>query len=327
MEEEKREAAVQMGTGSSFSLRKRVWLNIVLFVVTIFSTFFVGISLSLNFKYTEVLAQNSASILSLGEKLRDPQVISLSLIYMVVLLGILLGHELGHFLTCRYYKIDATLPYFIPAPTLIGTLGAFIKIKSPITQKKQLFDIGVAGPLTGFVLSIPALLYGLSLSKAVPPAAGGETFVFVFGEPLILKIFAAMVFNNIPADYSIYLHPIAFAGWVGILVTALNLFPVGQLDGGHVSYALFGKRSRNLAHIFLALFFVMGVFFWVGWFIWALLILFLGLRHPRVLDEEERLSPRRRFIGYVVILIFILSFIPDPIKGLNLFDVLKGIRF
>jgi len=316
-----------MGIAPAFSLKKRIWLNIVLFVITIFSTFFVGISLSINFKYSEVLAQNPQSTLDLVEKLRDPQVISLSIIYVVVLLGILLGHEFGHFLTCRYYKINATLPYFIPAPTLIGTLGAFIKIKSPITRKQQLFDIGVAGPLTGFILSVPALVYGLSLSKAVPPIPHDGAFVYVFGEPLILKIFSAMIFKNIPPDYSIYLHPIAFAGWVGILVTALNLFPVGQLDGGHVSYALLGKKSRNLTRFFLGVFIAMGIFFWVGWFIWAFLLLFLGLRHPRVLDEEVHLSPRRKFIGYVVILIFILSFIPDPIKGLNLFDILKGFRF
>ena len=316
-----------MGIAPAFSLKKRIWLNIVLFVITIFSTFFVGISLSINFKYSEVLAQNPQSTLDLVEKLRDPQVISLSIIYVVVLLGILLGHEFGHFLTCRYYKINATLPYFIPAPTLIGTLGAFIKIKSPITRKRQLFDIGVAGPLTGFILSVPALVYGLSLSKAVPPIPHDGAFVYVFGEPLILKIFSAMIFKNIPPDYSIYLHPIAFAGWVGILVTALNLFPVGQLDGGHVSYALLGKKSRNLTRFFLGVFIAMGIFFWVGWFIWAFLLLFLGLRHPRVLDEEVHLSPRRKFIGYVVILIFILSFIPDPIKGLNLFDILKGFRF
>ena len=313
-----------MGIAPAFSLKKRIWLNIVLFVITIFSTFFVGISLSINFKYSEVLAQNPQSTLDLVEKLRDPQVISLSIIYVVVLLGILLGHEFGHFLTCRYYKIDATLPYFIPAPTLIGTLGAFIKIKSPITRKQQLFDIGVAGPLTGFILSIPALVYGLSLSKAVPPIPHDGAFVYVFGEPLILKIFSAMIFKNIPPDYSIYLHPIAFAGWVGILVTALNLFPVGQLDGGHVSYALLGKKSRNLTRFFLGVFIAMGILFWVGWFIWAFLLFFLGLRHPRVLDEAAHLSPRRKFIGYVVILIFILSFIPAPIKGLNLFDILKG---
>jgi len=327
MEEERQEVPVQMGIAPPFSLKRRIWLNILLFVITVFSTSFVGISLSINFKYSEILAQNPSSALDLVEKLRDPQVISLSIIYMVVLLGILLGHELGHFLTCRYYRINATLPYFIPAPTLIGTLGAFIKIKSPITRKQQLFDIGVAGPLTGFILSVPALVYGLSLSKAVPPIPRDEAFVYVFGEPLILKILGAVIFKNIPPDYSIYLHPVGFAGWVGILVTALNLFPVGQLDGGHISYALLGRKSRNLARIFLGIFVVMGIFFWVGWFIWAFLILFLGLKHPRVLDEEAHLSPRRKFVGYVVILIFILSFIPDPIKGLSLFDILKEFRF
>jgi membrane-associated protease RseP (regulator of RpoE activity) len=233
---------------------------------------------------------------------------------------------MGHFLTCRYYKINATLPYFIPAPTLIGTFGAFIKIKSPITRKHQLFDIGVAGPLTGFILSVPALVYGLSLSKAVPPIAR-DAADYVFGEPLILKFFGSMIFKNIPPDYSIFLHPVAFAGWVGILVTALNLFPFGQLDGGHISYALFGKKSQKLNRFFLGVFIAMGIFFWVGWFIWAFLLLFMGLKHPRVLDEETPLSPGRKFISYVVILIFILSFIPDPIKGLSLFDILKGFRF
>jgi hypothetical protein len=327
MQEETQEAPAQMGMAPPFSLKRKVWLNIVLFVLTIFSTLFVGISLSLNFKYTEVIAQNNLSALDLVEKLKDPQVISLSIIYVVVLLGILLGHEMGHFLTCRYYKINATLPYFIPAPTLIGTFGAFIKIKSPITRKQQLFDIGVAGPLTGFILSVPALAYGLSLSKAVPPIARDEVFVYVFGEPLILKFFAAMIFKDIPPDYSIYLHPVAFAGWVGILVTALNLFPFGQLDGGHISYALFGKKSRNLTRFFLGVFIAMGIFFWVGWFIWAFLLLFMGLKHPPVQDGGAPLSPGRKFISYVVISIFILSFIPDPIKGLSLFDILKEFLF
>jgi len=326
MQEETKEAPGQMGMAPAFSLKRRIWLNIVLFVLTIFSTLFVGISLSISFKYPEVLAQNSPSALDLVEKLRDPQVISLSIIYVVVLLGILLGHEMGHFLTCRYYKINATLPYFIPAPTLIGTFGAFIKIKSPITRKQQLFDIGVAGPLTGFILSVPALVYGLSLSKAVPPIVRDEA-VYVFGEPLILKIFGAMIFKDIPPDYGVFLHPVAFAGWVGILVTALNLFPFGQLDGGHISYALLGKKSRNLTRFFLGVFIAMGIFFWVGWFIWAFLLLFMGLKHPPVQDEGAHLSPRRKFISYVIILIFILCFIPDPIKELSLFDILKEFLF
>lgn len=303
--------------------RKRIWINVILFVVTVFSTFFVGITWALSFRYADVITQNSQ--INLGLKiLEDPQIISLSIIYAVVLIGILLGHELGHFLTCQYYKIDATLPYFIPAPTLIGTLGAFIKIKSPITRKKQLFDIGVAGPLTGFILSVPTLIYGLSLSKAVPAVPREESLIF--GEPLILKIVGSMIFRNVPPDFDVILHPIAFAGWVGIFVTALNLFPVGQLDGGHVSYALLGPKSRNLARLFIGIFIFMGFFFWMGWFLWAFIIVFLGLRHPRVIDEGTPLSPQRKFLGFVMLIIFILSFIPDPIKGYgssNLVDLIK----
>jgi len=305
------------------NIRGKIWVNAVLFAVTVVSTFVVGISWSLSFKYADVLGQNHQ--VNLGIKIfEDPQVIYLSIIYAVVLLGILLGHELGHFLTCQHYKIESTLPYFIPAPTLIGTLGAFIKIKSPITRKQQLFDIGVAGPLTGFILAVPALIYGLSISKVVPSIPQEGTLIF--GEPLLLKLAGSIIFKNIPPNYDIVLHPVAFAGWVGIFVTALNLFPIGQLDGGHVSYALLGKKSKNLAKIFLVVFIVMGVFFWLGWLLWAFLIVVLGLRHPRVIDEDSSLSPRRKFIGFLVLLIFILSFIPDPIKGYegtNLLEIIK----
>jgi len=289
----------------------------------LFSTFFVGITWSLSFKYADVFSQSPQ--IDLNVKIfEDPQIISLSIVYAIVLIGILLGHELGHFLACQYYKIDATLPYFIPAPTLIGTLGAFIKIKSPITRKQQLFDIGIAGPLVGFILSVPTLIYGLSLSRAVPAIPREESLIF--GEPLILKIIGSMIFKNIPPDFDVILHPVAFAGWVGIFVTALNLFPIGQLDGGHISYALLGPKSRNLAKLFLGIFIFMGIFFWIGWFIWVFIIFLMGLRHPRVIDEETPLSPRRKFLGFVIFIIFILSFIPDPIKGYNgsnLIDLIK----
>lgn len=302
---------------------RRIWLNIILFIATLFSTFFVGITWSLSFKYADVFSQSPQ--IDLNVKIfEDPQIISLSIVYAIVLIGILLGHELGHFLACQYYKIDATLPYFIPAPTLIGTLGAFIKIKSPITRKQQLFDIGIAGPLVGFILSVPTLIYGLSLSRAVPAIPREESLIF--GEPLILKIVGSMIFKNIPPDFDVILHPVAFAGWVGIFVTALNLFPIGQLDGGHISYALLGPKSRNLAKLFLGIFIFMAIFFWIGWFIWVFIIFLMGLRHPRVIDEETPLSPRRKFLGFVVFIIFILSFIPDPIKGYNgsnLIDLIK----
>lgn len=301
--------------------KNKTWLNILLFIVTVFSTFFVGISWSISFTYAEELSQNQ-DISLLPSIVFDSRIIALSLLYAVVLMTILLGHELGHYLTCRFYRIEATLPYFIPAPTLIGTLGAFIKIKSPITRKRQLFDIGVAGPMTGFLLSLPALVYGLSHSKvvlALPPSKD----TLVFGEPLLLKAIGSILFKNVTSDFDLFLHPVGFAGWVGILVTAFNLFPVGQLDGGHVAYALIGPGAKRLARFFLIMFFVMGVFFWIGWIIWALIILILGLKHPRIVDEAERLSPARKILGIVVISIFILSFIPAPIKGYSLLDLVK----
>jgi membrane-associated protease RseP (regulator of RpoE activity) len=300
--------------------KNKAWINILLFGLTVVSAFFVGITWSLSFKYGDAVNQDFP--FSLGERFfKDPEVISLSVLYSAVLITILLGHELGHYLTCRRYRIDATLPYFIPAPTLIGTLGAFIKIKSPITRKQQLFDIGAAGPLAGFVLALPALFIGLSLSKVVPALPRDESLVF--GEPILLKIITGLLFKNIPPGSDILLHPVAFAGWVGILVTAFNLFPMGQLDGGHIFFALVGRKAVHLAKFFLGVFVVMGIFFWVGWFVWALLILLLGLKHPPVFDEHVPLSPGRKVVGVLIVVIFILSFIPDPVRGLNLFGLLR----
>jgi membrane-associated protease RseP (regulator of RpoE activity) len=157
----------------------------------------------------------------------------------------------------------------------------------------------------------------------VVPSIAAKGGSIMLGDSLLLKIIDGMIFKNIPPNSDIFLHPVAFAGWVGLLVTALNLFPMGQLDGGHVSYAILGSKSRNLARIFMAFFFVLGIFFWVGWFLWAILILFMGMRHPAIEDEAEPLSQGRKIIAYVIVLIFILSFIPDPIKGYGLVDLLR----
>jgi len=327
MEEERRETPGHLERFFSLFAKRGIWLNVILFVITIFTTFFFGLIHSLSFLYGDLLNQNTEGAINLNI-FKDPQAITLAVIYTSVLLGILLGHELGHYLTCRHYRINATLPYFIPAPTIIGTLGAFIKIKSPITRKQQLFDIGIAGPLTGFILSLPALAYGISLSKVIPPSALPEEGTLIFGEPLLLKILGSMILKEIPSGYDILIHPVAFAGWVGILVTSFNLFPVGQLDGGHISYALLGpSKSRALARLMLGLFIVMGIIFWIGWFLWAFIILVLGLRHPRIIDEETPLSPRRKFMGLIALVIFILSFIPDPLKGYSVFDVFRQLLF
>jgi len=210
---------------------------------------------------------------------------------------------------------------FIPAPTLIGTLGAFIKIRSPIRKKHQLFDIGVAGPLAGFVLAVPAVIYGLSISKLVPSLPTEGTLIF--GESLLIKAAGGLFFKGGASGYDVVVHPIAFAGWVGLLVTALNLFPIGQLDGGHVFYSLIGPKVKKYAKFILIGFIVMGIFFWIGWFVWALLISFLGLSHPPLMDEEVPLSSGRKILSVLALAIFILSFIPAPVKGFNLFQVIN----
>jgi len=304
----------------SFFDKNRTWLNILLFLFTLLSTFWVGISWSLSYYYAEVISAGEDLPLSL-ELLTDSRILGLSLIYALVLLTILLAHEMGHYLACRYYRLDATLPFFIPAPTLIGTMGAFIRIRSPITRRQQLFDVGAAGPLAGFVFALPAVFFGLALSKPVPALPPDESILF--GEPLLFKFVGQLFFSDVPLGYDIVVHPVAFAGWVGVLVTALNLFPIGQLDGGHILYSILGKKTRSLAKWILLAFIVGGIFFWVGWLVWALLIRFIGLRHPPVMDEYMPLSSGRKKVAVLLLVIFFLSITPDPIQGYNLFDLIK----
>jgi len=221
----------------AFFDKPRLWLNGLLLGLTVVSAFVVGLGWSLSYIYADRLASDPPLALT-AEVLRDPHVLGLSLLYVFILMAVLLAHEFGHYLTCRRFGIDASLPFFIPWPFLIGTMGAFIRIRTPITRRQQLFDIGAAGPLAGFILAVPALAWGLARSRVVPSIPAGDAIVF--GEPLLLKAFGAMFFRGIGPNQDIILHPVAFAGWVGILVTALNLLPLGQLDGGHIAYALFG---------------------------------------------------------------------------------------
>jgi membrane-associated protease RseP (regulator of RpoE activity) len=305
----------------SFFAKPRLWLNISLFVLTVVSTFAVGIGWSANYRYAEALSRHP-ELAGAVHPWRDPAVLGLSLLYAVVLIGILLAHEMGHYLTCRRNGVGATLPFFIPAPTLIGTMGAFIKITTPISRKRQLFDVGLAGPLMSFFLSVPALAVGMALSKAVPPAPASDGMIY-FGEPLLSKIFSLIFFGKAGADLDVILHPVAFAGWVGLLVTAMNLFPLGQLDGGHIAYAVFGSKSRTIGRVFLVVFVIMGIFFWMGWLIWALMIMALGLRHPRTWDEDTALGRKRIGLAVLAVIMFVLSFIPDPVKGYNIAGLIR----
>jgi len=307
---------------ASFFAKDRPWINIVLFVLTLGSAFLVGASWGANYLYGDKISSDLDFQLSLGTVFRDARLIGLSLIYAVVLMAILLAHEMGHYLTCRKYGLSATLPFFVPAPTLIGTLGAFIKIRSPITRKRELFDIGAAGPLAGFLLAVPALVVGLALSRTIPSVTRDS---IAFGEPLIFTLVGRLFIRHAGLGMTILFHPVAFAGWVGMLVTSLNLIPLGQLDGGHIFYAVFGSRSRAATKIVMGLLAVAGVLFWAGWLIWFFILLIMGLRHPRVFDEDAPLGKRRTIIAVLIVGIFILSFIPAPVQGYNIVELVKSI--
>ena len=240
--------------------------------------------------------------------------------YSATILLILGAHELGHYLACRYYQVDASLPFFIPMPlVLTGTLGAFIRIREPIPTKRMLFDIGIAGPLAGFVFALPALFIGVALSPVVPVP---ENLVgFHLGEPLLFRAASWLTWGPIANGYSLNLHPMAFAAWFGLLATALNLFPIGQLDGGHISYAVLGRRSTaiTLASIGAA---VGLTFLSTSWMVWTFLLvamtLAMGPRHPRTMDEDVPLDRTRIWLAVLALVIFILCFTPNPLEPTDL---------
>jgi len=230
--------------------------------------------------------------------------------FSLTLLVILLAHECGHYIACLYNRIDASLPYFLPAPTFTGTLGAFIRIRSAIYSKRALFDVGIAGPIAGFIFLLPALSAGLALSKVVPNIA--LTGSLTFGTPLLLRFFEWLIFPGVPVT-DIYLHPIVRAGWVGLFATALNLLPVGQLDGGHIVYALAGKRHRLITRVFLACLIPLGIFYWPGWLLWAALLFFFGRNHPAIYDNHP-IGRSRLQLAAIALAIFLVCFTPAPIS-------------
>jgi membrane-associated protease RseP (regulator of RpoE activity) len=230
------------------------------------------------------------------------------------LMPILIAHEMGHYLACRRYRVDATLPYFIPVPILsfVGTLGAFIRIRGPIPDRKALFDIGIAGPLAGFAVCVPVLVLGALEASVIPtPPADSQNFIS-FGEPLLLQWSYDWLRGQPPAGHTFLMGPLATASWFGLFVTALNLMPVGQLDGGHVTYALLGPRSVWVSRLGLLCCFGL-LYLRPTWLVWCLLLLLFGRRHPRTLDDAAPVGSARAVVGLIGLLVFVVSFTPSPI--------------
>ncbi len=309
------------------------WLNLILFIFTGLSVVFAGTI----FRYQGPLSTDLNVILP-----HILKALTEGMMFAISLLAILLAHEFGHYLAARYHGAAVTLPYFIPFPlSPFGTMGAFIQLKEPPRNKRILLDIGLAGPLAGFIIAVPLLLIGLYLSNLdqLPLfLRSGESFSLegnslfyllakyvVFGQwlptpgsyngmsPILYWLQYILTGRPIPyGGVDVILHPIAFAGWSGLLVTALNLIPAGQLDGGHVLYVLFGKRARSLLPFILVALVLLG-FVWSGWWLWAFLIFMLGRAFAEPLDQITPLDPTRRLLAVSGLVLFILLFTPIPL--------------
>jgi Peptidase family M50 len=316
----------------------KAWVNFLMFGLTMLSVFFAGAYYTLGTQYQGPADMTLQSLLPYL-----PDIIAGGLAFMVSLLAILVAHEFGHYLAGRYHRTHVTLPYFIPFPLPggFGTMGAFIRLKEPPKNKRILLDIGIAGPLAGLVVAIPVLMIGLMLSKvsAIPAQLPPGTGLQIEGNSLLYLLAKFVVFGKLlpaPGSYGglsalqywvmyfftghplplggidVMLSPVAWAAWAGLLVTALNLIPAGQLDGGHLIYVLLGKRADFLLPFILTILVLLG-FVWAGWWLWAFLIFILGRLHAEPLDQITTLNPGRRALAWLGIVVFILVFIPVPL--------------
>ena len=247
----------------------------------------------------------------------DARLLGWGLRFSLATIFILVSHELGHWFACRRYNLPATPPYFLPAPLVLGTFGAFIRIRAPLHSKKELFDVGIAGPIAGFVALLPVLLVGVAesvptdLARAAGAGSAGLSLFFP-GENLLWRLTSLAFHGPLGEGVMLNPHPFLLAAWVGMLATALNLLPLAQLDGGHILYALMGRRQRRLAvPLWLAL---VALGFWSpGWWLWAVIVLLLGLRHPPVFDEETPLDRRRKLLALFALAMLVLCFVPVPL--------------
>ena len=314
--------------------RRRYWLHATLLLGTIFTTLVVGARLQFNFIHNLpafTIDDNALPLFPLGWVLAEPGRLLLGVPFAATLMLILLAHEMGHYLYCVRYGVNATLPFFIPAPTLIGTLGAFIRIKSPIRSREALFDIGIAGPIAGFVVAVVTLIAALGLSKPMPTTALQSDFVLTY--PLIFQWAHWILAHTLGGAASLplselYLHPTALAAWVGMFATALNLLPGGQLDGGHIVYAISPRAHRYVSRVTVVTLLTLGTIAvlkdlhflserwksWEGWLVWALLLTISGLRHPQV-PAWPGLCGKRKLLALLALIMLILTFVPEPFRG------------
>ncbi len=282
--------------------RLKPGLNVLLLALTLLTTLFFGAAFA---GVNPLLPLQRA--LAAGRWAGVLGVLQAGAPFALSLLFILGVHEMGHFVAAKLHRVDATLPYFIPVPFGLGTMGAFIRMKSPVESRKALFDVGVAGPLAGFVVAIPLMAFGLMQSSIVPATHG----VSLLGRSLLVQWMINVLVPH-PAGTAIALSPVAVAAWFGLLITGLNLLPMGQLDGGHVAYAVLGKWAQPVATVSFAILLVLGWQVWSGWYTWAFFALITGLRHPEPLNDITPLDAGRRLLGLLTLALLFLLVTPKP---------------
>ncbi len=279
----------------------RPWVNILLFIATLLTTLAAGGMMMGENLWAAALEGNITAVLT---------AVWAGLPFAVSLLAILTVHEFGHYFAARWHDVKVSLPYFIPLPGIgLGTLGAFISLKSPMQNRKVLFDVGVSGPLAGFVVALPLFVIGLFLSQEVP-AEFASRLPALGNSPLVYMI--QLLFGRPAEGFILSPHPIYYAAWIGLLITALNLLPAGQLDGGHIAYALFGRYADRIAYVTVGLLLMAGLVFSSTWLFWAFFIFMTGLRHPPPLNDIAKLDPRRRSLGIFAIFLFMVLFVANP---------------
>jgi membrane-associated protease RseP (regulator of RpoE activity) len=292
---------VPVAMGEEESTFSRWTLPLFLFILTVCTTLWAG-------AYRAYSGPVRGPLAFLWE---HPEMLWQGVPFAATLLVILVTHEFGHFLLSKIHRVPASLPLFIPGPPhFIGTFGAIIRMRGPILNRRALFDIGVAGPLAGFVVAVIALIIGLKLSSVQNYGTPYESLQL--GEPLLYQLMSWLIVGPLPSGGGLVRHPIAFAAWFGLFVTSLNLIPIGQLDGGHVAYALWGNRQRTMAFAVLPLLIMLGFVGWPGWFIWAFMAGVWGLSHPPVVDPEVPLGRGRVLVGWIAFAVFVLTFAPVP---------------
>jgi membrane-associated protease RseP (regulator of RpoE activity) len=301
--------------------RPRYGLALLLFGLTFFCTTTLG-PVMVQLSRTDMLAIFGPFLTPgvVAQVWGNPALLRLGLAFSIPALVILLAHELGHYIACRRYGLPCTLPYFLPVPFNFGTFGAFIKIKAPIRSKRQLFDVGIAGPIAGFVALLPFLLYGIAASHPAPLAVAPQPedangLILLPGRCLAISLVTWLFHGRLAPGLVLDLHPVALAAWLGLLATSINLLPLGQLDGGHILYAATGRLQRRVAFPLWVVLGLMG-FYWAGWLLWCVIVMLIGLYHPPVYDESEPLDRRRRILAWLALAMLILCFMPVPIQDI-----------